>query len=111
MKTTLTLLALAATTFAQVQPFTAMALRSASPIHFASVNAAGQKFWLTVTPTSSYCPLEDPAQCPAGTDTVFTSDYTGNTLGLNVEVPGGQQGKLIQPIQPSQTGEEGNVPM
>ncbi|EED19212.1 IgE-binding protein [Talaromyces stipitatus ATCC 10500] len=64
-------------------PFSLMALRSASPLHFQPINAAGQKFWVGGS-TSSYCPSNiDP--CPPGTQTVFA-----NTNGLDVEVPGGQ---------------------
>ncbi|GAM39923.1 IgE-binding protein [Talaromyces pinophilus] len=65
-------------------PFGVLALRSGSPIHLQSVNAAGQRFWIGV-PTATYCPSEvDP--CPPGTETVWA-----NPNGLDVEVPGGQQ--------------------
>ncbi|KAF2495697.1 hypothetical protein BU16DRAFT_429576, partial [Lophium mytilinum] len=70
--------------------FTVMALRSGSPIHFANLAASGQKFYFNGPPTSSYCPL-NPSECPTGDETVFSSDYSATTLGLYVEVPGGQQ--------------------
>ncbi|OKL63210.1 hypothetical protein UA08_01319 [Talaromyces atroroseus] len=64
-------------------PFTAIALRSASPIHQLSITAAGESFWLGGN-TASYCPTNvDP--CPPGNVTVF-----GNAYSLDVEVPGGQ---------------------
>lgn len=52
-------------------PFGVMALRSGSPIHLQSVNAAGQRFWIGV-PTGTFCPSEvNP--CPPGTDTVWAN--------------------------------------
>ncbi|KAJ5104176.1 hypothetical protein N7532_004705 [Penicillium argentinense] len=66
--------------------FNVMAIRSASPIHYSQLNAAGQKFWLGGK-TSSYCPDIDGIQCPPGNQTVLASG--GNSL--DVEVPGGQQ--------------------
>ncbi|OQE28377.1 hypothetical protein PENSTE_c003G04326 [Penicillium steckii] len=66
--------------------FSVMAVRSASPIHYTQLNAAGQKFWLGGK-TSSYCPHIDGLECPAGNQTVLASG--GNAL--DVEVPGGQQ--------------------
>lgn len=49
--------------------FGVMAMRSASPIHFAQLNAAGQKFYLHGE-TASYCP-EQVEHCPPGKQTVF----------------------------------------
>ncbi|OKO98732.1 hypothetical protein PENSUB_8983 [Penicillium subrubescens] len=66
-------------------PFGVMAVRSASPIHYAQLNAAGQKFWLGGQ-TSSYCP-EQVQNCPPGNQTILAPG--GNSL--DVEVPGGQQ--------------------
>ncbi|KAJ5724563.1 hypothetical protein N7493_006291 [Penicillium malachiteum] len=66
--------------------FGVMAVRSGSPIHYAQMNAAGQKFWLGGS-TSSYCPSIDGIVCPPGNQTVFASG--GNAM--DVEVPGGQQ--------------------
>ncbi|BCS18906.1 putative IgE binding protein [Aspergillus puulaauensis] len=66
------------------EAFTVMATRSASPIHFLPLNAAGQSFWLGGKP-STYCPL--PSGCPPGNTTVLA----GNGAALSVVVPGGQQ--------------------
>lgn len=49
--------------------FSVMAIRSASPIHYLQLNAAGQKFYLGGK-TASYCPTQVP-QCPPGNQTVF----------------------------------------
>ncbi|KAF3158515.1 hypothetical protein TWF225_009922 [Orbilia oligospora] len=66
-----------------------LALRSASPIHYQSLNASGGKIWLGKK-TSTYCPL--PAkQCPKGKDTSFWINNQGGTAGMNTVVPGGQQ--------------------
>ncbi|KAJ6066701.1 uncharacterized protein N7446_003738 [Penicillium canescens] len=62
-----------------------MAARSASPIHYLQLNAAGQKFWLGGT-TASYCPSQ-VKDCPAGNQTVFAPGGTS----MDTEVPGGQQ--------------------
>ncbi|KAJ5989600.1 hypothetical protein N7481_004810 [Penicillium waksmanii] len=43
--------------------FSVMAVRSASPIHYTQLNAAGQKFWLGGN-TASYCPHMDGLECP-----------------------------------------------
>lgn len=52
-------------------PFGVVALRSGSPIHLQSVNAAGQRFWIGV-PTATFCPSEvNP--CPPGTETVWAN--------------------------------------
>ncbi|KAJ5373000.1 hypothetical protein N7517_005006 [Penicillium concentricum] len=65
--------------------FSVMAMRSASPIHFAQLNAAGQKFYLGGE-TASYCPAQ-VSNCPPGNQTVFAPG--GGSL--DVMVPGGQQ--------------------
>lgn len=57
--------------------FSVMAVRSASPIHYMQLNAAGQKFWLGGK-TSSYCPHIEGLECPAGNQTVLASG--GNSL-------------------------------
>ncbi|KAJ6008829.1 hypothetical protein N7522_003845 [Penicillium canescens] len=90
MKFTLTALALpllaaAAPAPPANPPFTVMAARSASPIHYLQLNAAGQKFWLGGT-TASYCPSQ-VKDCPAGNQTVFAPGGTS----MDTEVPGGQQ--------------------
>ncbi|KAF3929143.1 hypothetical protein AA313_de0200311 [Arthrobotrys entomopaga] len=70
---------------------TMMSLRSASPIHFGSVTASGQKFYIGLEHPSSYCPSPpvSPEDCPSGN---YTSIGWG-TGGpyMNVMVPGGQQ--------------------
>ncbi|KAJ5178731.1 hypothetical protein N7492_001941 [Penicillium capsulatum] len=90
-------------------PFTVMAARSGSPIHYQKLNAAGEKFYLGGK-TSSYCPNEN---CPPGNQTVFAPGgkslvrftaatvHSTKTRGKNrtvtlttlqdVVVPGGQQ--------------------
>lgn len=90
MKFTLTALALpllasAAPAPAANPPFTVMAARSASPIHYLQLNAAGQKFWLGGS-TASYCPSQ-VQNCPPGNQTVFAPGGSA----LDTEVPGGQQ--------------------
>jgi hypothetical protein len=50
-------------------PFSVMAIRSGSPIHYSQLNAAGQKFWLGGE-TATYCPEVVP-NCPPGTQTVL----------------------------------------
>ncbi|KAJ5623891.1 hypothetical protein N7510_000200 [Penicillium lagena] len=67
-------------------PFTVMSLRSGSPIHFLTMTASDEHFWLGGT-TASYCPSEEGIVCPPGKDTVFAEN--GNSM--DVEVPGGQQ--------------------
>lgn len=68
--------------------FGGIAIHSASPIHLSSINAAGNYFWIG-KPTSSYCPSTVVEVCPDGKYTYFVN---GNeTLGLAVEVPGGQR--------------------
>lgn len=58
-------------------PFTVMAIRSASPIHYRQMNGAGQRFWLGGS-TSSYCPTNVGINCPPGNQTVFTAN--GNAM-------------------------------
>ncbi|KAL4782527.1 hypothetical protein BJX76DRAFT_332507 [Aspergillus varians] len=73
-----------ASTPEQPAAFTVLAARSASPIHYLPLNAAGQSFWLGGQP-STYCPL--PSNCPPGNTTVLA----GDGASLSVSVPGGQQ--------------------
>ncbi|KAL2815618.1 hypothetical protein BDW59DRAFT_153715 [Aspergillus cavernicola] len=68
----------------QPPAFTVLASRSASPIHFLPLNAAGQSFWLGGSP-QTYCPLS--SGCPPGNQTVLA----GTGAALSVVVPGGQQ--------------------
>lgn len=65
-------------------PFTVMAIRSASPIHYMQMNAAGQKFWLGGE-TTSYCPTQVVPNCPPGNQTVFAPG--GNALVMPNQVP------------------------
>jgi len=65
-------------------PYTFLALRSASPIHFGSINASGGKIWIGKE-TSSYCPVDT---CPSGKVTAF---LVNDTAAMDVVVPGGQQ--------------------
>lgn len=76
--------------------YVGLAARSASPIHYGSINAAAGKFWIG-RDTSSYCPSSVVDDC----DTVYPGNVTvfgggDDTLGLYTAVPGGQSGKLHQ---------------
>lgn len=87
-------------------PFSAVAIRSGSPIHFLPINAAGQRFWLGGQPVT-YCPktAQDAGACPPGDTTafglckmvsrIFTSQRCQRTahtdLQQDVLVPGGQE--------------------
>jgi hypothetical protein len=97
MKISITMLAsalfgLAAAEDSPYNYFGAISARSASPIHFQTVSASGFSFWLGKD-TASYCPLSPASACPPGTNTVFARDTSSQatTLGLAVNVPGGQQ--------------------
>ncbi|KAI9369309.1 hypothetical protein BJX61DRAFT_545698 [Aspergillus egyptiacus] len=79
------LAAAAPTSNPQPAAFTVMASRSASPIHFLPMNAAGQSFYLGGEPLT-WCPLPSE-DCPSSGQTVFA----GNGAALSVVVPGGQQ--------------------
>ncbi len=70
------------------EAFTVMAARSASPIHFLPLNAAGQSFWLGGKP-STYCPL--PSGCPPGNTTVLA----GNGASL-VRLPDKETNQLSE---------------
>jgi len=65
--------------------YTVMSLRSASPIHFLQMNAAGLRFYLGGQ-TNTSCAIA-ANECPPGNETVFTYPYNG----LSIEVPGGQE--------------------
>lgn len=54
--------------------FTAIALRSGSPIHQLALNAAGSSFWLGGQP-GTYCPTTVVNDCPPGNITVFSNAY------------------------------------
>lgn len=72
-------------------PFGGVAIRSASDIQYASVNANGTYFYLRRS-TATYTPPSVPSTNT--TDIPTTQFVIGNstkTLSLNVAVPGGQQ--------------------
>ncbi|KAF3928838.1 hypothetical protein AA313_de0210250 [Arthrobotrys entomopaga] len=71
------------------QAYSFLAIRSASPIHFQSLNANGGNIWLGKS-TATYCPVP-PSQCPKGTGTSFYVDNKSWTASMNTAVPGGQQ--------------------
>lgn len=68
--------------------FGGIALRSASPIHFGSINANGLSFWINKN-TSTYTP-ENTIPAPENPLTVFTHNNQTATLALKTTVPGGQ---------------------
>ena len=61
--------------------FGIIAIRSGSPIHFSSVNANGQEFWIDKE-TASVCPIADTTFCPPGTDTAFITVPGSDFLGM-----------------------------
>ncbi|KAL6707849.1 hypothetical protein ACN47E_003749 [Coniothyrium glycines] len=70
--------------------FGVMSARSASPIHFQTLNARGGKFYLGGPGPSSYCPVAQVGDaCPPGNTTVLAGG--DRTLALGVIVPGGQR--------------------
>ncbi|KAF7945582.1 hypothetical protein EAE96_010349 [Botrytis aclada] len=66
--------------------FGLISIRSGTDLQNQAITASGGRLWIGKE-TSSYCPLE--TGCPAGTSTTFVAGES--TLGLNTEVPGGQQ--------------------
>lgn len=89
MKTIAAAIALAGFATAQVNYMRVMALRSASPIHYAGLNARGEHLYLGGE-TASYCPdsVKKAGGCPAGnTTTVVEND---GYLWMGSLVPGGQ---------------------
>ncbi|WPH00602.1 Hypothetical protein R9X50_00343200 [Acrodontium crateriforme] len=89
MKASFTLAAAAGLSVANAQYFGLMAARSASPIHFQSIQANGQALWIG-KPSAHYCPPEVQTQgdCPNTTDTNFSAGQ--GELIMGVAVPGGQ---------------------
>ncbi|KAK6355158.1 hypothetical protein TWF696_004278 [Orbilia brochopaga] len=75
----------------EAQAYTLMAIRSASPIHYGSLQASGQKFYIGLDKPSSYCPSPpvDPKACPSGKATSIAWGESGPYM--NVMVPGGQR--------------------
>lgn len=63
-------------------PFTVMAIRSASPIHYSRMTARGLSIWLGGE-TASYCPTQVEPNCPPGNETVLTAN--GNAMVCHPE--------------------------
>jgi len=82
------LLAVPSAVTAAIHPFTGMALRSASPIHFASLEARSDGLWLWGK-TKTFCPEEVGDACPKGKTTSLY--YGEHRLSMGAMVPGGQQ--------------------
>ncbi|TGO63832.1 hypothetical protein BOTNAR_0095g00300 [Botryotinia narcissicola] len=68
--------------------FGLISIRSGTNLQNQAITASGGRLWIGKD-TSSYCPDTVVSNCPEGTSTTFVSG--GNALGLNTEVPGGQQ--------------------
>lgn len=87
-----TLTALASTAGASY--FSLLAVRSASPIHYGTINANESGIWIGKD-AGSYCPpsfAEQNITCPNNGRTVFSGPSVANgSLSLGVSVPGGQQ--------------------
>ncbi|KAK4498428.1 hypothetical protein PRZ48_011086 [Zasmidium cellare] len=86
------LTALAST--ASASYFSLLAVRSASPIHYGTINANESGIWIGKD-AGSYCPpsfAEQNITCPNNGRTVFSGPSVANgSLSLGVSVPGGQQ--------------------
>lgn len=89
MKTIAAIIALTSVAAAQMDYLRVMALRSASPIHFAPLEAREQRLFLGGK-TESYCPeqVEQASGCPAGNTTTVVED--NGFLSMGTYVPGGQ---------------------
>ncbi|KAF7934012.1 uncharacterized protein EAE97_008373 [Botrytis byssoidea] len=68
--------------------FGLISIRSGTDLQNQAITANGGRLYIGKE-TSSYCPESVGSACPKGNSTTFVSN--GNTLGLNTEVPGGQQ--------------------
>lgn len=69
--------------------FTGVAIRSGSDIQYAPIAANGSSFWLNKN-TATYTPSVAPVNNNRTTNTVFSFYLPGDTLALDVTVPGGQ---------------------
>ena len=69
--------------------FGLMALRSATPIHFGTVNANGGELWIGKGP-STYCPGQQGLNCSGVTTSQTTYSLSNGILSLGVQVTGGQ---------------------
>ncbi|KAF2224856.1 hypothetical protein BDZ85DRAFT_233051 [Elsinoe ampelina] len=72
------------------QPFLGIAIRSASPIQYAPINATSLAISL-LRPTTTYCPSIPNLPCPSNPSTLFVGPSSSGTLSLKTSVPGGQQ--------------------
>ncbi|KAG8627547.1 hypothetical protein KVT40_005030 [Elsinoe batatas] len=72
------------------QTFAGIAIRSASPIQYATVNAISLALYLQ-RPTTTYCPSIPGLTCPSNPSTLFVGPSEYGTLSLKTTVPGGQQ--------------------
>ena len=81
---------------AQAQYFSVIASRSASPIHFLTMNARGQRIYLGGE-TASYCPDVAAQQnaCPPGNYTNFYYPSASGAMLMGANVPGGQYVSLL----------------
>lgn len=70
----------------QLQPFTIIAFRSASPIHYGIINASGRALWIGKE-TGTYC----PSNGPCSSVTTNTTAFFPNASAMYAMVPGGQQ--------------------
>ncbi|KAF7914131.1 uncharacterized protein EAF01_000541 [Botrytis porri] len=68
--------------------FGLISIRSGSDIQNQAITASGGRLWIGKE-TASYCPDTVVTDCPNGTSTTFVAGESN--LGLNTEVPGGQQ--------------------
>ncbi|CRG91352.1 hypothetical protein PISL3812_08400 [Talaromyces islandicus] len=65
------------------------ALRSASPIHFGSINAANSKFWIWGPGPKTYCP-PNITGCQKTNSTLIDLYLDNGAAGLYANIPGGQ---------------------
>lgn len=61
-------------------PFGLMALRSASPIHFGTINANGEAFWIGKS-TLAFCPDPPNTRCPPDNATALVLDGDAAVMG------------------------------
>lgn len=71
--------------------FSLLAVRSASPIHYGSIQANESGIWIGKE-NGAYCPPSLNITCPDSDYTIYSGPTVANgTLSLGVSVPGGQQ--------------------
>ncbi|KAI9680490.1 MAG: hypothetical protein M1817_003930 [Caeruleum heppii] len=91
-------------------PFSLLAVRSASPLHYRPIAAAGRAFYIG-RPTSAYCPSPPVSAeaCPVGNETILIQN--GDSLAMSVSVPGGQRAYIGPSGALSYTGpHSGSIP-